>query len=163
MPDGTTPIETCRLAAAHLDSLSGLSLAALSRWYVTAPDPPSGQPDYINGVAALRVDAGAVVDAAALLARLMAVEASFGRQRGEANAARTLDLDIIAIAGMVRAAPDPILPHPRAHQRAFVLAPLTDVAPDWVHPVLGQTAAALLKTIGRAGTRPLLPDLADES
>ena len=78
-------------------------------------------------------------DPAALLARLQAMEARAGRVRGERNAARTLDLDIIAMgdAGqMVRAAPDPVLPHPRAHLRAFVLLPLLDVAPGWVHPVL---------------------------
>ena len=52
--------------------------------------------------------------------------------RGEPNAARTLDLDIIDMGGMVRDAPDPILPHPRAHLRAFVLRPLAELAPDWI-------------------------------
>jgi len=79
----------------------------------------------------------------------MAIEARAGRPsavdgRRSPNAARTLDLDIIDFDGVVRAAPDPILPHPRAHLRAFVLAPLAAVAPAWVHPVLGRTAGALL-------------------
>ena len=85
-----------------------------------------------------------MVDPAVLLARLMALETACGRQRSMENAARTLDLDIIAIGDLVRTEPDPILPHPRAHLRAFVLAPLTDVAPEWVHPILQQTAADLL-------------------
>ena len=92
----------------------------------------------------MRVAPGVGIDPAALLAELMAIETTCGRQRGEANAARTLDLDIIAIGGMARSAPDPILPHPRAHERVFVLVPIIDVAPTWVHPVLGLTAAALL-------------------
>jgi 2-amino-4-hydroxy-6-hydroxymethyldihydropteridine diphosphokinase len=94
-------------------------------------------------------------DPAALLARLMAVETACGRQRSVPNAARTLDLDLIAIDDLVRAAPDPILPHPRAHLRAFVLAPLADVAPAWVHPVLGRTATELLAELPPQEIRPL--------
>ena len=91
-----------------------------------------------------------------LLARLMAVESACGRQRSVPNAARTLDLDLIAIDGLVRDAPDPILPHPRAHLRAFVLAPLVDVAPSWVHPVLGQTAAELLAALPPQDILPMV-------
>jgi 2-amino-4-hydroxy-6-hydroxymethyldihydropteridine diphosphokinase len=136
-PGDAAPIDTCRRAAGLL---AALGLVGLSRWYVSAPVPPSGQPDYVNGVAALRSS----LDPASLLARLMAIEAACGRRRGAPNAARTLDLDIVAIGSLVRDAPDPVLPHPRAHLRAFVLRPLTDVAPGWVHPLLGKTAAALL-------------------
>ncbi len=117
--------------------------------------PPSGQPPYVNAVASLVVDPGVMLDPAALLARLMAVEKACGRERSVPNAARTLDLDIIAIGDLVRAEPDPILPHPRAHERAFVLAPLADVAPDWVHPVLGRTAAALLADLPPQDIQPL--------
>jgi 2-amino-4-hydroxy-6-hydroxymethyldihydropteridine diphosphokinase len=143
-PLGRAPIETCRRAVTLLELLPGLRLCGVSRWYLTAPVPRSDQPDYVNGVASLRVAPGVGIDPAALLAELMAIETTCGRQRGEANAARTLDLDIIAIGGMARSAPDPILPHPRAHERVFVLVPIIDVAPTWVHPVLGLTAAALL-------------------
>lgn len=139
-PDGAGPLQTCRRAAAALDGVAGLRVAGVSRWYETAPVPPSGQPPYVNGVVAL--DGSATPEA--LLAALQRIEQDFGRVRAEANAPRTLDLDIVAMADLVRAAPDPVLPHPRMHLRAFVLAPLLDLAPSWRHPVLGQSARALL-------------------
>ena len=150
-PDGAAPQQTCARAAAALDALPGLRLRGLSRWFATAPVPPSGQPDYINGVAHLAGHA----DPADLLAALLHIEEAFGRARSAPNAARTLDLDIIAMDGTVRAAPDPVLPHPRAHLRAFVLAPLLDVAPGWRHPVLGTPAAALLANLKDQAIRPL--------
>lgn len=157
-PDGAPAIETCRRAATALDRLPGYRLAALSRWFATAPVPPSpSSPDYVNGVALLgRMGSRDVADApAALLAALQAVEQRFGRVRPFPNAPRTLDLDIIGMDGLVRDAPDPVLPHPRAHLRAFVLAPLCDVAPGWVHPRFRATAAALLAAVGEEGTRPI--------
>jgi 2-amino-4-hydroxy-6-hydroxymethyldihydropteridine diphosphokinase len=80
-------------------------------------------------------------------AGLQAIEARAGRVRGLPNAARTLDLDIIDLNGLVRDAPDPVLPHPRAHLRGFVLLPLADVAPAWVHPRLTVGVAALLAAL----------------
>jgi 2-amino-4-hydroxy-6-hydroxymethyldihydropteridine diphosphokinase len=157
--DGTPPLETCRHAAARLDALPGLRLRALSRWYLTNPVPPSGQPAYVNAVAMLRVEVPAMEpDPGVLLAALQAIEASASRVRSSPNAARTLDLDIIAMGQggrMVRDAPDPILPHPRAHLRAFVLVPLLDVAPEWMHPVLGRTAGELLRELPEQGVREL--------
>ncbi|WP_158746129.1 2-amino-4-hydroxy-6-hydroxymethyldihydropteridine diphosphokinase [Acidisphaera sp. L21] len=148
---GIAPLETCRRAAAALDGLVGLRCVALSRWFATQPMPPSGQPPYINGVARLE----GMVDPAVLLAALQAVELAHGRQRSTPNAARTLDLDIIAMGDLVRTAPDPTIPHPRMHERAFVLAPLLDVAPNWRHPVLNQSARALLDALEDQGARPL--------
>ncbi len=159
-PTGVSPLETCRQAVAALDQLPDMHVKGLSRWYETTPVPPSGQPPYVNAVAHLVVDpplraasphpaddGGGSIDPALLLARLMEIEQAAGRARGAANAARTLDLDIIAMGALVRSVPDPILPHPRAHERAFVLVPLRDVAPGWVHPVLGLSVEALIANL----------------
>jgi 2-amino-4-hydroxy-6-hydroxymethyldihydropteridine diphosphokinase len=142
-PGGEPPLETCRDAAAALDKLPGLRLVVLSRWWASAPVPPSGQPDYVNGVARL----AGQTSPEALLAALQRLEHEAGRRPAARNAARPLDLDIIALGRLVRSHPDPILPHPRAHLRAFVLAPLAEVAPAWIHPTLGQTAEALLTAL----------------
>ncbi len=149
--DGAAPIETCRRAAAELDALPGLRLRGLSRWYLTAPVPPSGQPPYVNAVALLWAQPGVVQpDPGTLLATLQGMEVRAGRIRGRANAARTLDLDIVAMGEggqLVRSVPDPVLPHPRAHERAFVLVPLRDVAPCWVHPRLRRGVAELIAAL----------------
>jgi len=151
--DGTPPLETCRRAVRALAALPGFSLHSLSRWYETAPVPPSGQPNYVNAVARLEGPA----EPAELLAALNSIEAAAGRVRGAANAARSLDLDIIDMDGRVRDAPDPVLPHPRAHLRAFVLAPLADVAPGWVHPRLHRGVQDLLAALPRQDIRALPP------
>jgi 2-amino-4-hydroxy-6-hydroxymethyldihydropteridine diphosphokinase len=158
IPDsrGRAPAAACRAAAAALRRLPGLRLVALSRLYRSPAWPPgSGAPDYVNAVARL---AGRVEDPAALLAALLATEAAHGRVRSTPNAPRPLDLDLIDLDGQVRSGPDPILPHPRAQDRRFVLAPLAEVAPGWVHPVLGEPVEALLARLPPDGTAPLGPD-----
>ena len=142
LPDaaGRTALGTCRWAASALDALPGLRVQGLSRWYASRPVPEADQPDYVNGVAHLVGQSMPL----ALLKALHRIEERAGRVRGAPNAARTLDLDLIAHLDLVLTGPELVLPHPRAHLRPFVLAPLHDVAPGWRHPTLGASAAELL-------------------
>lgn len=149
--DGEKPIVTARNAVITLSDIPRLRLVGLSQWYESDPIPPSGQPPYINGVAHFRGE----MDPAELLALLQRIEQAAGRQRGMANAARTLDLDIVAMGGLVRLAPDPVLPHPRAHLRAFVLRPLADLMPLWVHPKFRLTIPQMLAALPPQGVRVL--------
>jgi 2-amino-4-hydroxy-6-hydroxymethyldihydropteridine diphosphokinase len=148
---GETPLQGCEQAARAVASVPGLACAVRSRWFSSAPVPPSGQPRYINGV--LRLEGKMAPEA--LLRALQAIERAAGRVRSVPNAARTLDLDIVAMGDLVRDAPDPILPHPRAHERAFVLLPLRDVAPDWVHPGMGIALPALIAALPPQDIRPV--------
>ncbi len=142
-PNGEPPCAICERAARDVAALPGMGDAVRSPWYSSAPIPLSGQPRYINGVLRLT----GMLTPEALLKALQAIEAAEGRVRSVANAARTLDLDIIAMDRLVQAAPDPVLPHPRMHLRRFVLLPLRDVAPDWHHPARGVSVAGLLAAL----------------
>ena len=146
-----SPLAAAAAAAREVAALPLLAdPARLSRWYATAPVPPSGQPDYINGVIGFP---DAPVDPAALLAALQAIEDGFGRVRTVRNAARVLDLDIVAIGDLVRGRPDPVLPHPRMHERRFVLEPLSDVEPGFRHPVRRLGIEAMLAALPTGGIR----------
>ena len=142
-PDGASPLQTCERALRAVAALAGLSNPVRSRWYGSAPVPPSGQPRYVNGVVRLE----GLLPPEALLAALQEIEHEAGRLRSVPDAARILDLDIIDMGGQVRAAPDPVLPHPRAHTRGFVLYPLRDVAPGWVHPTLRTHVQTLIDAL----------------
>ena len=134
----------------------GVTVSRVSPWYRSAPVPASDQPWYVNAVAEVRTP----LAPAPLLAFLHKVEREFGRVRGVANAARVLDLDLLAYGDAIADGRDggPVLPHPRLHERAFVLVPLVDLAPGWRHPMLGKTAAELLQGLGGAdATVPMPP------
>lgn len=137
------PRETCEAALAVLGE-RGVVPVRRSRWYRSAPVPPSDQPWFVNGVAAV----GTALEPAPLLAVLLDVERCFGRTRGAPAAARILDLDLLDWRGVVRGGDTPPeLPHPRMHERAFVLKPLAEVVPGWRHPRLGRTVEALIAAL----------------
>jgi 2-amino-4-hydroxy-6-hydroxymethyldihydropteridine diphosphokinase len=135
-------------ALAALARLPATALVAASPAYVSAPVDPSGpQPDYVNAVAQLRT----ALEPRALLLALRRIEQRQGRERscGMRNAARTLDLDLLLYGGRTLALPDLVVPHPRMHERAFVLRPLVDIARSVVVP-------------GRGPARLLLHDVAGQ-
>ncbi|MBB3899569.1 2-amino-4-hydroxy-6-hydroxymethyldihydropteridine diphosphokinase [Roseococcus suduntuyensis] len=151
-PNGGAPRATCEAAAQLLGELPGLRLAALSRWWESAPVPPMpGAPWFVNGVGRLE----GAMEPEALLGHLQAIEARFGRQRPFPNAPRTLDLDLLDHDGRVLDTPRLTLPHPRMAGRAFVLLPLAEVAPGWTHPVTGEGVAALIATLPPQEIRPM--------
>lgn len=136
------PVATGAAALARLGEL-GIRPVACSPWYRSAPVPASDQPWFCNAVAQVASALGPVD----LLALLHTVEDHFGRERSVANAARTLDLDLLAYGDLVRTSAPPQLPHPRLHERAFVLRPLHDLVPAWRHPVLGLTPGDMLRAL----------------
>lgn len=121
----------------------GLKIIATSRIWLTAPVPVSDQPDYRNAVLSVETS----LNPAELLALLHRIEAEFGRTRHIRNEARILDLDLLAYDDYIIESALIHLPHPRMHDRAFVLGPLCDIAPQWMHPVLQKTAAKLLEEL----------------
>ncbi len=172
--DKRLPAETLRAALRSLPGV-GLEIEKLSRLYATPCFPAGAGPDYVNAAAAVRVPEG--WGAADVLAALHDVEARFGRARAQRWGMRTLDLDLIALGDAVL--PDPatlsdwmrlpaaaqiattpdrlILPHPRLQDRAFVLVPLADVAPDWRHPISGRTVAEMLQALHPADRAAVIP------
>ncbi len=142
------PVATVRAALEALHKIAGAELVAASSLYRTAPVGLHDQPDFINAVATLAVDA-AVLPAPTFLAVLFAIEASFGRVRSIRNAPRTLDLDLLLFGEERHDTPGLTLPHPRLTERAFVLAPLAEIAPDLVIPGHGRIADLLPGVAGQ--------------
>ncbi|MEO1329471.1 MAG: 2-amino-4-hydroxy-6-hydroxymethyldihydropteridine diphosphokinase [Pseudomonadota bacterium] len=176
---GNTPSEAGDPAATLEAALGmfgerGLRIVARSQWWRSAAYPPGSGPDFANGVAAVEADG----PLEALLAILHAIEAAWGRERRERYAPRPIDLDLICRGALT--APDAetartwislpkdqwtkrtpeqaILPHPRLQDRAFVLGPMREIAPDWRHPILGRTTEEMWRALPaeeRAGARPM--------
>ena len=131
-----------------------MEIVKRSGWWRSAAWPDPTEPPFLNAVALVRTP----MTALQVLEALLRIEQVFGRRRSVANAPRTLDLDLIAHGREVLDTPGLILPHPRAAERMFVMGPLAEIAPDWRHPVLGETAAVLAgrASVG-ADARPLEP------
>jgi 2-amino-4-hydroxy-6-hydroxymethyldihydropteridine diphosphokinase len=172
--EGDPPERTIATAFKAL-AKEGLTVLALSRLYATPCFPAGAGPDYVNAAGLLEV--GEEVDATSIMQRLHRVEADFGRKREQRWGMRTLDIDLVALGDSVlpdaatqdawralapeaqaRSAPDRlILPHPRLQDRAFVLVPLADVAPNWVHPRTGQSVAEMLAALPAADRDAVKP------
>lgn len=116
----------------------GIDVVARSSWWRSAAWPDPGDPPFLNGVVIVRTEH----EPHALMAALGRIEEVFGRQRGAANAPRTLDLDLIAYGRLTSELDGLVVPHPRAAVRRFVMGPLAEIAPAWRHPA-GGTAASL--------------------
>ena len=138
--------QTLRQALHRLRQL-GSGACRVSSLYRTAPlDCPPGTPDFLNALVVLEVDAA--TDPASLLRQLHAIELDYGRRRhGAGNESRTLDLDLIALGGQVCRQADLVLPHPRAHQRRFVLEPLAELWPELILPTQSASVGELLAAL----------------
>jgi len=137
-----SPLDTLAAALVALQA-EGIRVITRSAWYRTEPVPRSDQPWFVNAVASLATH----LAARDLLAALQTLEEQFGRVRSELNAPRVLDLDLLDYEGQVTDTTSLVLPHPRLHQRRFVLLPLAEIAPDWYHPLSRLTAKQLLSRL----------------
>jgi len=139
-----TPVQTVEAALTALDAHHDVRVLRRSRWFESAPVPMSDQPWYVNGACSVLTE----LNAQRLLEVLHDIEADFGRVRAEKNAARVLDLDLLAYDDFVSGESAGFnVPHPRLHERAFVLLPLRDVAPGWTHPGMGGSLEALIAAL----------------
>lgn len=152
---------------------AGITVSSVSRFYRTPAFPPGAGPDFANACAVVEND----VAADSLLQVLHGIEAAMGRVRDRRWGQRVIDIDLLAAGAcilpdrdtlaqwmdlpaeaQVRLAPDRlILPHPRLHQRGFVLVPMADVAPDWVHPRLGLSVRQMLAALDPAEIASIRP------
>jgi 2-amino-4-hydroxy-6-hydroxymethyldihydropteridine diphosphokinase len=135
------PAETLRAALESFPD-HGIATRAIAPFYTSRAWPNRDDPPFVNSVARIET----AYDPARLLVTLKDIERAFGRRAGPRNAPRPLDLDILDYDGRIADGP-PIVPHPRLHERGFVLVPLRDIALDWRHPVLGLKVSEMIDAL----------------
>ncbi|MBE9096420.1 2-amino-4-hydroxy-6-hydroxymethyldihydropteridine diphosphokinase [Tychonema sp. LEGE 07203] len=143
-------LATISSAIATLNNTPEITVKSHSSWYKTAPVGPP-QPDYINACAILE----AALEPKQLLAALLEIEIKFNRIRREKWGPRTLDLDLLLYDDLILETPTLTLPHPRMLERAFVLVPLAEIAPDWVHPVTKSAIDQLVQKVNCSGVEKM--------
>ena len=136
--------ENLTAAIDRLRAVTSITVTAVSAFYETSPiGGPAGQRDYLNAASSIET----TLSPEALLAVTGGIEDAMGRRRTEPDGPRTIDIDILLYADLIRTDPELTLPHPRMHERSFVLRPLADIAPAAVHPVLHRSVSDLLAAL----------------
>ncbi|MEM7057367.1 MAG: 2-amino-4-hydroxy-6-hydroxymethyldihydropteridine diphosphokinase [Pseudomonadota bacterium] len=174
LPAGESdPTSTIQASAADLAQNHPVSIRDFSRIFVTPAWPPGSGPEFVNAVALIDTE----LPTPEILPILHRVEAKFGRSRGRRWGPRSLDLDFLARGqkilpdksamvswmeakaenGVIHAPDQLILPHPRMHERAFVLGPAQDVAPCWVHPILGKSISEMFANLPKGDRESIRP------
>lgn len=143
LANGQSPEMTLEAAKAALEA-RGVKIIKSSRTWLTAPVPVSDQPWYRNAV----IEVETHLPALDLLSALHEIEMEFGRIRSVQNAARILDLDLLAYHDQAIVTAHVAIPHPRMHERGFVLHPLYEISPQWIHPILKKSVVEMMADMG---------------
>ena len=138
--DGAHPLHVAKKAINHLNTYS-IEVTGQSSWYVSEPIPKSDQPNFFNCI----VFANTILNELDVLKSLHQIEQEFGRIRKKVNEARVIDLDLIDYSNKILTNDKIIIPHPRAHTRRFVMEPLAELNPNWIHPILKTSVYKILK------------------
>lgn len=171
--DAMAPEETIRCAIEAISS-DALAEVKISQFYRSTPVPYTDQPDFVNCV----IGGKTTLSPNELMSLCQSIEAQFGRQRDGRWQARTLDIDVLAYGDDVlpsisswhqlmeegregKVMANLIVPHPRLHERAFVLKPLADIRPEWVHPVFKKTGLELLCSLSAQQVEEVRPFFAE--
>ena len=137
-----TPLQNCKKALVELKK--EVNICKISSWYKSEPIPVSNQPWFINGVIEISTDKSSLD----LLEFILSIEEVFGRVREKKNEARILDLDIIDYKKKILYIKNKlIIPHPRMHERSFVLQPLSELNPKWIHPIKKKGIKELIRNL----------------